>query len=258
MAGRVQDKVAIVTGAASEGGLGFATARALAREGARVVLTDIAGEAVTARAAELASAGHEALGLAHDATNEAAWAGGADRPGAALGGVDILVNNAGIAVLKFMDAMTFADWNRQIEVNLTSVYLGCKAGLDRMRAQGRGGAIVNLSSVAGLVGVPGTSAYAASKGGVRLFTKSVALEAARENIRVNSVHPGMIWTDMQKVALRDNPGQYEVLTAAIPMGRMGEPDDIASMILFLASDEAKYITGTEILVDGGLCAAVRG
>lgn len=252
--GRVSGKVAIVTGAASQGGLGFATARALAREGAKVVLTDLNEAEVETRAQELRAAGAEALALRQDVTQEAGWDQVMARTCEAFGQLDILVNNAGIAVLKWMDAMTLADFERQISVNLTSVYLGCHAALRVMRAQGRGGAITNLSSVAGLVGVPGTSAYAASKGGVRLMTKSIALECARENIRCNSVHPGVIWTEMQKVAIRDNPEQYDILNAAIPMGRMGEPDDIANMILFLSSEEAKYITGAEFTVDGGLTA----
>ncbi len=252
--GRVQDKVAIVTGAASAAGLGFATARQLAREGAKLVITDLDGEAIAARAQELAAQGADVVGLRQDVTSEADWSQLISQTIERHGRLDILVNNAGIAVLRWMDAMTAADWHRQIDVNLTSVYLGCKAALDQMRRQGRGGAIVNLSSVAGLIGVRGTAAYSASKGGVRLMTKSIALEAAKENIRVNSVHPGIIWTDMQRVALRDNPDQYDALNESIPMGRMGEPDDIAAMILFLASDEAKYITGAEFVVDGGLTA----
>lgn len=252
--GRVSGKVAIVTGAASEGGLGFATARALAREGAKVVLTDIDEAEVLKRAEELRAAGAEALAMRQDVTVEAEWDQVIARTVEAFGPLDILVNNAGIAILKWMDAMTLADFDRQIRVNLTSVYLGTHAALRVMRAQGKGGVITNLSSIAGQVGVPGASAYAASKGGVRLFTKAVAMEAARDNIRCNSVHPGVIWTDMQKVAIRDNPEQYDILNASIPLGRMGEPDDIANMILFLSSDEAKYITGAEFTVDGGLTA----
>lgn len=122
-----------------------------------------------------------------------------------------------------------------------------------MRAAGDG-AIVNISSVAGLVGIPGASAYAASKGGVRLYTKSLAMECAREGIRVNSVHPGVIWTEMQQVAIRDNPDQYDAINASIPAGRMGEPDDIAQAVAFLASPAARYITGAELAVDGGLTA----
>jgi NAD(P)-dependent dehydrogenase (short-subunit alcohol dehydrogenase family) len=243
-----------VTGAASAAGLGFATARRLARDGARVMLTDLQGDAVRERASELAAEGCTVAAIAHDVTSEEAWAQVMAEVETQFGGIDILVNNAGIAVLKWMDALTLADWQRQIDVNLTSVYLGCAAALPKMREQGRGAAIVNLSSVAGLVGLPGTGAYAASKAGVRLFSKAIAMEVARENIRVNSVHPGVIWTDMQKVAIADNKDVYDTINAGIPMGRMGEPDDIAATIAFLASDDAKYITGAEFVVDGGFTA----
>lgn len=251
---RVDGKVALVTGAASEAGLGFATARALAREGARVVLTDIDGTAVRQRAEDLKSAGYDAIAIAQDVTSEQAWRDVMAQTRATYGKLDIMVNNAGIAVLKWMDACSLADFDRQISVNLTSVFQGCKAALEIMREQGTGGSIINLSSIAGLVGVPGAAAYAASKGGVRLMSKAIALECAKQKIRCNSVHPGVIWTEMQKVAIRDNPEQYDLINAAIPMGYMGEPDDIANCILFLASDEAKYITGAEFTVDGGLTA----
>jgi len=244
----------VVTGAASAGGLGFATARRLARDGARVMLTDLQGDAVAERAAELAAEGLSAVGMAHDVTSEEAWAQVMAALDTQFGAIDILVNNAGIAVLKWMDTLTLADWQRQIDVNMTSVYLGCAAALPRMRAHGRGAAIVNLSSIAGLVGLPGTGAYAASKAGVRLFSKAIAMEVARENIRVNSVQPGVIWTDMQKVAIADNKDVYDKINESIPMGRMGEPDDIAAMIAFLASDDAQYITGGEFTVDGGFTA----
>jgi len=187
-------------------------------------------------------------------TDEAAWAAVMDAVLAAFGRIDILVNNAGIAVLRPMSAMTKADWDRQLRVNLDSVYFGTKAAVDQMRRQGEGGSIINMSSVAGLVGVEGTAAYAASKGGVRLFSKTVALETAKDNIRVNTVHPGMIWTDMQKVAIADNKEVFDQITAAVPMGRMGEPEDIGAMVAFLASDDAKYITGSEFVVDGGMVA----
>ncbi len=247
-------KVAIVTGAASAQGLGFATARMMAAAGAAVVLTDLDAAVAEARAAELRATGATALACRQDVTVEADWDAVVAAATASFGGVDILVNNAGIAVLHAIDKLTPADWHRQIEVNMTSVYLGCRAAMAQMRAQGRGGAIVNLSSVAGLVGVPGASAYAASKGGVRLMSKSLALEGARENIRVNSVHPGVIWTEMQQVAIRDNPDQYDIINASIPMGRMGAPDDIAAMVTFLASDQAGYVTGGEFTVDGGFTA----
>lgn len=244
-------KTALVTGAASAAGLGFATARLLARAGASVWLTDVNEAEVKVRAAELAAEGWAAVGLRHDVTSPEAWQDVlAEIPG---GGPDVLVNNAGIAVLRWTQDLEPAEWQRQIDVNLTSVYLGCRAVLPIMRTRGEG-AIVNISSIAGLVGIPGASAYAASKGGVRLYTKSIAMECAREGIRINSVHPGVIWTDMQQVAIRDNPDQFDAINASIPAGRMGEPDDIAEAVFFLASPAAKYITGAELVVDGGLTA----
>lgn len=250
----LEGKIALVTGAASAGGLGFATARALARRGAIVWLTDIDAAGAQARASELAEQGLAAHALAQDVTSEEGWASVlaaiTEQCGA---GPDILVNNAGIAVLRWTPDLEPAQWQRQIDINLTSVYLGCRAVLPGMRQRG-GGSIVNISSVAGLVGIPGASAYAASKGGVRLYTKALAMECAREGIRVNSVHPGVIWTDMQQVAIKDNPDQFDAINASIPAGHMGEPDDIAEAVAFLASPAAKYITGTELVVDGGLTA----
>ncbi|HET8613651.1 MAG TPA: glucose 1-dehydrogenase [Sphingomonas sp.] len=249
--GRVAGKIALVTGAGSEGGLGAATAVRLAEEGATVYLTDIDEAGVEARAAEI---GDRARAMTQDVTSEEEWEKIVSAIVAAEGRIDILVNNAGIAVLRPLDQMTPAEFTRQMDVNMTSVYLGTRRVVAEMRRRERGGAIVNLSSVAGMVGIPGVSAYAASKAGVRLFSKAIAMETARENIRVNSVHPGMIWTNMQKVAIADNPEQYDIITAAIPMGRMGEPVDIANCILFLASEEARYITGAEFVVDGGMIA----
>ena len=252
--GRVEGKIALVTGAGSSPGLGEATAKRLAEEGATVYLTDIDVAGVEARAEEIRAAGGKAFAMRQDVTSEAEWDATVDAIIAADGRLDILVNNAGIAVLRMLDAMTPQDFARQMEVNMTSVYFGTRRAVAEMRKTGQGGAIVNLSSVAGLVGIPGVSAYAASKAGVRLFTKAVAMETAREGIRLNSVHPGMILTNMQKVALQDNPEQYEIITASIPMGKMGEPIDIANCILFLASEEARYITGAEFVVDGGMTA----
>lgn len=252
--GRLDGKIALVTGGASVPGLGSATAQRFAQEGAVVFLTDLDGTAAEAVAQGIRDGGGQATGLPQDVTNEADW----DRVIAAIlaahGRLDILVNNAGIAVLRMMDSLTTADWLHQNDVNLNSVFYGTVRAVREMRRVGEGGSIINMSSVAGLVGVPGCGAYSASKGGVRLFSKSVSIETARDQIRVNTVHPGMIMTNMQIIALRDNPEQYEILTASIPMGRMGEPVDIANMNLFLASDEARYITGAEFTVDGGLVA----
>ncbi|EQB17297.1 SDR family NAD(P)-dependent oxidoreductase [Sphingobium lactosutens] len=247
-------KVALVTGAASAGGLGFAGASIMAAQGASLFLTDLDGAAVEARAAELRAAGHKAAAMTQDVTDEAQWDSVRDAVLAEFGKIDILVNNAGIAVLRHMNEITAAEWHRQISVNLDSVFLGTRMAMAQMRAQGQGGSIINLSSVAGLFGLPGCGAYGASKGGVRLFTKSVALEVAAENIRINSIHPGMIWTDMQKVAIADNKDVYDQLVAAIPMRKLGEPKDIGNMVAFLASDEAAYITGAEFVVDGGMVA----
>ena len=248
---RVAGKVALVTGAGSEGGLGAATALRLAEEGATVYLTDIDEAGVQARAAEI---GRGAIALRQDVTSEAEWTALIDRIVAEAGGIDILVNNAGIAVLRMIEALTPADYLRQMDINMTSGFLGMKTAVAAMRRAGRGGAIVNMSSVAGLVGIPGVSGYAASKAGLRLFGKAIAMETAKEGIRVNSVHPGMILTGMQAVALRDSPEQFDILNAGIPMGKMGEPVDIANCVLFLVSDEARYITGAEFVVDGGMTA----
>ena len=253
--GRVAGKVAIVTGAASRIGLGFATAAALGREGAKLALTDLKATEVTARAKELAALGVETLGLEQDVTDEAGWnrilAAAIER----FGRLDILVNNAGITHVNTVEDTTLEAWNRQMTVNLTGVFLGTKSAIVQFRRQNSGGSIVNVSSVAGIVGISHASAYSASKAGVRLFTKSAALEVAQYAIRVNSVHPGAIRTELQLSAIASDPGVTDAINSRIAMGHMGEPEDIAAAILFLASDEAKYVTGTELVVDGGLSAA---
>jgi len=252
--GRLDKKIALVTGGASVLGLGSATAERLAQEGAYVYVTDIDLKGVEAVSAGIRDAGGESRAIPHDVTSEADWDRVMGEIIAAHGRIDVLVNNAGIAVLRMIGVITSPEWAKQLNVNLYSVFYGTQRAVREMRRVGEGGSIINLSSVAGQVGVPGCSAYSASKGGVRLFTKSVALETARDKIRVNSVHPGMIWTNMQKLALQDNREQYDLITAAIPAGAMGEAIDIANAVLFLASDESRYITGTEITVDGGLTA----
>jgi len=254
MTGRLAGKIALVTGAASVPGLGSATARRFAQEGAFVVATDMDGAGAEAVAQSIRADGGEAQGLSHDVTSEADWDRVMATIVAAHGRLDVLVNNAGIALLKMISDVTTAEWLKQNDVNLNSIFYGTQRAVREMRRVGQGGSIINMSSVVGLVGVPGCAAYGASKGGVRLFSKTVALECARDQIRVNTVHPGMIMTNMQTVALRDNPEQYDLISAAIPMGRFGEPDDIANMNLFLASEESKYITGAEFVVDGGMIA----
>ena len=252
---RVPGKVAVVTGAGSATGLGFATARALAREGASVVLSDIDGSGARARAGELASRGYRAIGVLHDVSSEESWVELMDHALRAFEKLDILVNNAGITIPHSIVDMTLADWARQIDVNLTGAFLGCKYAVGTIRKQGAGGSIINVSSIAGLRGFPNSVAYASSKGGIRQMSRVVAVEGAKDAIRCNAVFPGMIMTDIHRNIVRESPGRHQSTVARIPMGRMGEPDDIAYCILYLASDEAKYVTGAEFVIDGGLTAA---
>jgi NAD(P)-dependent dehydrogenase (short-subunit alcohol dehydrogenase family) len=250
---RFAGKTVIVTGAASELGIGFAAARRIVAEGGRVVLTDLDGDRVHARAESLCVAGDCAIGIEHDVTDEPGWervvAASVDR----YGSVDGLVNNAGIALLSPIETLDTALWRRQIDVNLTSAYFGCRLAIAQMRKQGRG-SIVNVSSVAGLVGMRRTAAYAASKGGMRLMTKALAIETAPDGIRVNSVHPGVIATEIQTAVRSQGAEGSDAIAEAIPMRRMGKADEIAGAIAFLLSDDASYITGTELVIDGGLTA----
>ncbi len=253
--GRMDNKVALVTGAASNPGLGHTTAHTLAREGAKLVVTDVDAQGAEACAESIRAAGGQAIALEQDVTSESRWQEVLEAARAEFGGLQVLVNNAGIAVLMPMSKMSLADWNRQIEVNLTSVFLGCKYGREAIKASGTGGSIVNLSSVAGLVGLPTCVAYGAAKGGVRIMSKAVAVEAAVDNIRCNSVHPGVIWTNMQAQATGvANAQDVQTDASRIPLGRAGEPQDIANCILYLASDESNYVTGAEFTVDAGMTA----
>lgn len=251
--GRLDGKVCIVTGAASDPGLGRTTALTLAREGAKVVVTDVTRDGINATAAAIEAAGGQALALHQDVTDEARWGEIIDETISRFGGFDVLVNNAGIAVLKPLGELTLDDWNKQLNVNLTSVFLGCRTAVPVLGEQG-GGSIINLSSVAGLVGLSRCVAYGAAKGGVRLLTKSVAMEAAKDNVRCNSVHPGFIWTNMQSKATGANEPDSVPISDMVPLGRVGEPEDIANCILYLASDESSYVTGAELTVDAGMTA----
>jgi NAD(P)-dependent dehydrogenase (short-subunit alcohol dehydrogenase family) len=252
MMARLTGKTALITGAASIPGLGSATAFRFAEEGARVFLTDISEQGSEEVAASIRAKGGDAVSMRHDVTNSAEWDGVFAAVEAQFGGLDIIVNNAGIAVLGPFAEITDEQWMRQNNTNLHSVFYGTQRAVKLMRKGGTGGSIINISSIAGLIGVPGCAAYAAAKGGVRLFSKTVALECAMDKIRVNTVHPGMIMTNIQKVAMLENPEVYQTLSASIPMGHFGEPEDVANMNLFLASDESRYVTGAEFVVDGGL------
>jgi NAD(P)-dependent dehydrogenase (short-subunit alcohol dehydrogenase family) len=255
MTGRLAGKVALVTGAAS--GLGAETARRLAREGAAVMLSDLSigdGEAVTA---EIIAAGGRAVFIAHDVTSEDDWTAAVTATTTSLGRLDILVNNAGI-VGNQLELMThsLADWRRILAVNLDGVFLGMRAVGPVMAGQG-GGSIINLSSIMGKVAMPNVTAYAASKGGVLMLTKAAAIEWAPLGIRVNSVHPGFIDTPMVANALHAAENGNEMRSAIIaahPLGRLGVPREIADAIVFLASDEASFMTGAELVVDGGYTA----
>ena len=250
---RLADKIAIVTGAASDPGLGSATSRRFAEEGALVYCTDLDAAGAETVAEGIRAKGGNAIGLEHDVADEKDWDRIFEQIVGEHGAPDILVNNAGIAVLNPIGDFTAEAWDRQLRVNLDSVFYGTRAAISALREAGKGGSIINMSSVGGIVGVPTCAAYSATKGGVRLFSKTVAIECAAENIRINTVHPGVIDTNMQNEA-RKNPEVFNAVVAGVPMGRMGEPVDIANACLFLASDEGRYITGAELVVDGGMTA----
>jgi len=253
---RVVGKIAIVTGAAA--GIGRASALRLAQEGALVCLSDIDQAGVEKAAAEIRDGGGEAFSVAHDVAEEANWRRAIDATLERFGGLNIQVNNAGIAFAAGLEDTTTEQWRRIMAVNVDSVFFGCKFALPAMRESG-GGAIVNMSSVLGLVGSPVQAAYNATKGAVRLFTKGVALECAEAgwNIRVNSVHPAYIRTPMVE-RYAESWGSLESGLAALgklhSAGRVGEAEEVANAVLYLASDEAKFVTGTELVIDGGYTA----
>jgi NAD(P)-dependent dehydrogenase (short-subunit alcohol dehydrogenase family) len=257
MAGRVKGKVALVTGGAS--GIGRGCAERLAAEGATVVITDVQDAKGDEVVAGIKQAGGKASYLHHDVTDEADWESVVGQVKKAHGRLDVLVNNAGIAVNAQVVDMSLADWRRQQAVNLDGVFLGTKHTIPLMR-EGGGGSIVNMSSVAGLKGSPGLAGYCATKGGVRLFTKAVAMECAtaKDGIRVNSVHPGIIETPIWLNVVPANQGTNAppdldaLSTMAVPLGVKGFPEDIANGVLWLASDESRYVTGQELVIDGGL------
>jgi len=257
MAGRVSGKVALVTGGAS--GIGRGAAEKLASEGATVVITDIQDHLGEEVAAGIKKSGGKAEYIHHDVTTEDAWVDVVGQVKAHHGRLDILVNNAGIGIGGSVLDMTLEAWRKQTAVNLDGVFLGTKHSIPLMR-QGGGGSIVNISSVAGLKGAPTLAGYCATKGGVRLFTKAVAMECAnaKDGIRVNSVHPGIIETPIWVTVMGGEPGANAppdldaMSELAVPLGVKGVPEDIANGILWLASDESRYVTGAELVIDGGL------
>jgi NAD(P)-dependent dehydrogenase (short-subunit alcohol dehydrogenase family) len=250
---RLLNKVAIITGAASNPGLGHATAIRFAQEGAKLVITDINMAGLEACEKELVDLGAEVLCMEHNVVDEQRWQQVIDATVERFGRLDILVNNAGIAVMRPILQFTQADYDHQMDVNIRSVFLGCQKALPAMITSG-GGSIVNMSSVAALRGIPGVSVYGIAKAGVHLFSKSVALEHAADGVRCNSLHPGLIDTNIQNDSRRDNPEEFIKLGENLPFGRMGYPVEVANCVLFLASDESSYVSGAELVVDGGLIA----
>lgn len=249
---RMKDKVALISGAAS--GMGAATARLFAREGATVFVADILDEDGAAVVAAIEKAGGKARYLHLDVTDEAQWQAAVAEVEKSAGGLDVLVNNAGISGSAEQDLYDTAAWNRLMGINATGVFLGMKYGTASMKKRGRGGSVINLSSVSGIVGQGYIHVgYNASKGAVRLITKAAAAQHGRDNIRVNSVHPGLM-PPMRTSGRTADPATRAKTLKGVPLGRAGEVDEVAYAILFLASDESSYVTGAELVVDGGWTA----
>ena len=262
MTGQVQGKVALVTGGAS--GIGAAVAALLAREGAAVVVTDVDELKGPDVVAGIRKAGGEAVFMSQDVTSESRWAEVVAEVEKRFGRLDILVSNAGIGIsVPSITEMSLADWRRQTAINLDGVFLSVKHSLPLMRKTG-GGSIIMMSSLAGLRGAPGLAGYCATKGGVRLFAKAIAMECASfaDGIRVNSVHPGIIDTPIWGKIPTEAAGAgqnapidpEERAKMATPLGRAGHAEEIAQGVLYLASDASRYVTGTELVIDGGMYA----
>jgi len=256
---RAKGKVALVTGARR--GLGKAIAIVLAREGAKVVITDRKDDGAAAIVQQIKHAGAEAIFLRQDVASEADWRLAIDTTVGRFGRLDVLVNNAGVGEGKDIEAITLEEWRWVMSVNLDGTFLGTKYAIQAMKRTG-GGSIINMSSIEGIVGDSRMAAYDASKGGLRTLTKSAALHCAKRgyNIRVNTVHPGFIDTEMVRGFLKAHArsGDVEAARKALerlhPVGHLGEPDDVAYAVLYLASDESKFATGSELVVDGGYTA----
>ena len=248
---RLENKVALISGGAR--GMGAAEARMFAREGAKVVIGDVLDAEGRQVEAEINELGGECIFVHLDVTQESQWQQAVETAVARFGKLDILVNNAGIALRGVLEDTSSEDWDRVMDVNAKGVFLGTKAAIPEMRKAG-GGSIVNISSMSGIVCQSHIQpVYNASKGAVRIFTKSVAIQYAKEGIRVNSVHPGPIDTAMAGERLT-NPELQREANERTPMGRTAHPDEVAYGVLFLASDESSFMTGSELVIDGGATA----
>ncbi len=249
---RLEGKVALISGGAR--GQGAVEARMFAEEGASVVIGDILDDQGRQTEAELQELGYNVTYVHLDVTSESDWEAAVQSAVDTYGKLDVLLNNAGILIRKNIEETTGEDWDRIFAVNAKGVFLGTKAAIPAMRDAG-GGSIINISSTAGLVGSPnGSASYTATKGAVRLFTKSTAIQHAREGIRCNSIHPGPIETDMIADTLND-PANMALRMQRLPLGRVGKPSEIAYGAIYLASDESSFVTGSEVVIDGGTTAA---
>ena len=254
---RLEGKVALITGAAAgvEGalmGFGGAAARLFAREGAKVVLTDILVEQGERSAAEIREMGGDAIFVKLDVTSDEDWQKAIEATLAAYGRLDVMINNAGTGAPANVEDTTVDVWDGQMDVHAKGVFLGTKYAIPEMRKVG-GGSIINTSSIYGLVGSAGSTAYHAAKGAIRIFSKAAAIQYAPDGIRVNSVHPGFMRTPLT-VPRFDDPERQAELLARIPMDRIGNADEIAYGMLYLASDESSFVTGSELVIDGGVTA----
>ena len=265
---RLDGKIALLSGAAR--GIGGETAKLMAQAGAKIVIGDLLDERGRQTVAEIEAAGGSARYVHLDVTSESDWTGAIETATSQFGKLDILVNNAGVFTGKGIEEVTMEDWNRLVAVNMTGVFLGTRMAIPALREAAKssehGSAIVNLASIAGIVGSQMDPLYSMTKGGVTLFTKSAALEFGRKGyrIRVNSIHPGVIQTDMgeqvfqaraRRVGTNDTAPVRQAVTDTVPWGRLGVPMDIAKGIVFLASDDAGYMNGAGLIVDGGITAA---
>ena len=247
---RLENKVALISGGAR--GMGAVEAKLFTTEGAKIVIGDLLEEDGRRTEAEINEAGGECLFVPLDVTSEAAWQGAVEAAVRRFGKLDILVNNAGIYRTERVEEVTEELWDQVMGINAKGVFLGTKHAIPEMRNAG-GGSIVNISSVAGLVGDHNSAAYASSKGAVRLLTKSTAIQYAKEGIRCNSVHPGTIETPMTADMLSD-PQYRQDREVRTPIGRLGTAQDVAYGVLYLASDESSFVTGSELVIDGGRTA----